>query len=158
MGTQRRFDFKSLHEGDIDPNLGKVVRTLIQRSPGWIVYLDQNQELQYAWNTDSSPQDQFSRVLTSIETIEAQCHGRLGKRSRVVLRSLLGVAVARMLEKDIENAEQAIAEARQFLAGRSTDRGRWFLAGGLISTTCLCVLVAGLVWTNRDSVARSLGV
>lgn len=148
-------DFSSFCEGDVDPSLNKRIRTLVDSTHDYIVYLDD--EMFVEWSlTDQhkvSP-SRFDSVANAIAHLESMCLTQLSRDQREPFGRLLAEAMARTLGGgNGEKVKAALATARDYLDARGTENARrWYLQGaGITGLTALAI--AGLVLLVRRGVS-----
>jgi hypothetical protein len=144
----------NLSEGDFDPGLKKRVRVLIQRRPDYIVYLDDDDHVQWKLpGKDVESVGQHAHEILNdvglLETLSAPLHG---SAHLVAVRRLLAEAVARIFSggPDSEKAaRKLLLDARSYLNDRKAEMARiWMLsAAGLFALLALLGML--VVWLNR---------
>ena len=141
-------------EGDDVPELNKKVEMLIISTPEFYVFLDE--EFYVQWMTKDGPvwsdgTDEVINRVSYLETISTTHFSGLPseKRELAEFRRLLGEAVARALDANIDAAKDLLDKSETLLQERSTQRARaWYLtAAGLAA--CVPLVLAVVLWLSR---------
>ncbi|MCA8494014.1 hypothetical protein [Burkholderia arboris] len=121
-------EFKSLNVGDVDPELNKIVTKPIIQSDDFMVYLDENYDIQWHVSEVDGPV-KFGSVLNAVAAIELRSEFlRSEEQLFLRIRSLAGEAVARAIDdKDEKSAMAALQMAEGILAKRNAELSRrWY--------------------------------
>ena len=146
-------DFSPFCEGDIEPRLHKRIAVLIDSTTDYIVYLDEDLYVEWAYSRlpAQSPQG-FDSVANQIGDLETLSITQLTKTQREPFARLLGEAMARVIGGGTEEEAMAVLEkARAYLNARGIENARvWYLKGaGQIATLSLAVAVGLLAIRNH---------
>lgn len=146
-------DFSSFCEGDVEPRLNKKIKALIERSADYIVYLDE--ELYVEWAYDQMPGESlagFDKVANRVGHLETLSIAQLTKVQRWPFARLLGEAMARVIGGG--NEEEAITvleKATAYLNARGLENARvWYLKGaGQVAALSILIAVGLLAVRYR---------
>src|SRR6267154_2613514 len=109
-------DYNYFREGDIEPHMGKTIRFLIYKEKDFIVYLDEELYVQWAF---TAAQREFTseegQALNRVSELQALPISHLKEEHRKSYRMLIGEAVARILGKNVAAAKDALNKATQIL-------------------------------------------
>ena len=144
-------DFKSLRVGDVDPELNKTVTKPIVQADDFLVYLDENYDIQWHVREVDGPV-KLGAVLNAVSAIELRSEFlRTEERLFVRIRSLAGEAVARAIDdKDETAAMAAIQMAEGILAKRNAELSRrWYYFAAQNFVLGLFV-IAVFFWLTRS--------
>jgi hypothetical protein len=139
------------------------IHFLVISTEQYIVFLDE------AYDVDWQTTDEYDRaheadwtergsVLNRVAFLQAVPVGHLEDSQRLGFRRMLGEAVARAFDGNLEAAESMLEKAEEFVALRNREHARlWYLSASAI-TAGLFVIVALLAWVTRELIAARLGV
>lgn len=136
-------DFSDLKIGDTDPYLGKKIKEIILSSNSFIVYIDEDQVIQWATSGHSEYGDDFGDIANQISYWESSCNRLFSKDDRYEYKCLLAEGYARMLgEGNQESAQKIIDRTSQRIEkhGKEILRQRYLLSG-LYSTAFVAFLL-----------------
>jgi hypothetical protein len=141
-------DFSPFCEGDTEPRLNKTIKVLIDSAPEYIVYLDE--ELYVEWAYIRLPVEMptgFDNIANRIGHLETLSITQLTKVQREPFARLLGEAMARVIGGGTEEEAIAVLEnAETYLNSRGTENARlWYLGGAGILSGLSLVLAVGLL-------------
>jgi hypothetical protein len=129
-------DFKGLREGDFDPVLGKKIEVLIENGGNFIVYLDPDQNIQYAAGQSYKFfSEHYGRVLNKVSELEGLSDRSFMTKKQVrEYRCMIGAAISRMYEHDSrEVIFEMLEKAEYFLRSRVTETASiWYLSSASI--------------------------
>jgi hypothetical protein len=146
-------DFASFCEGDIEPRLHKKIGVLIDSTANYIVYLDEDFYVEWAYSRlpAQSPPG-FDTVANQIGHLETLSITQLTKIQREPFARLLGEAMARVIGGGTEEEARAVLErAGAYLTARGTENARlWYLKGaGQLAALSLAIAVGLLAIRNH---------
>lgn len=131
-GSEESKNFDFLHEGDMEPVLGKKIAVLIENGRDFIVYLDPEMNIQYAVSPFYGSLSQFyGMVLNKVAELEGLADSSFMTKNQIKdYRSMLGAAIARMYEHESCDVIFSILDkAEYFLKSRVTETARiWYLS------------------------------
>jgi hypothetical protein len=151
-------DYSALCEGDMDPTMRKRIHTLIVASSDYIVYLDDDLFVEWAFdpgNIEAVEQD-FGDVANEVGHLETLSMVLLTSRYMEPFRRLLGEALARIIaENNPAGARAILAKAAAFLQSRSQEQARlWYLKGSGIACALAIAAASVILWFRSDVDAR----
>ena len=134
-------------EGDYEASLGKKIKTLISAEESYIIYLDEEDYVEWAYNEKfelaDTFQDKFASVLNRIGYLEEISDGVLEDGLKSAFRRLLGESLARLLaEKSEKEALDILGTAEQLLNSKNRQT---LILSALISATVVTILEV-LLW------------
>jgi hypothetical protein len=141
-------DFSPFCEGDIEPRLNKKIKVLIDSAPEYIVYLDEDFYVEWAYiRSPGEMPTGFDNVANRIGHLETLSITQLTKVQREPFARLLGEAMARVIGGGKEEEAIAVLEnAETYLNSRGTENARlWYLGGAGILSGLSLVLAVGLL-------------
>lgn len=152
-------DYNAFCEGDIEPHLCKKIASLIYKEKAFIVYLDEELYIEWAYAEDGEEHPELENFLKSKETGEALNRAQelqalpithLQDDRKKAYRMLIGEGVARVLQQSVPAAAQAFDKAHQLLlAGNADISRRWYLESS-ITTALAVILLVNSLWLARD--------
>src|SRR5438128_3409631 len=122
-------NYDLFREGDFEPHLGKTIHTLIFKTTDFIVYLDDELFVEWAFTPsyDTKWGADVARVLNRVSQVQAFPLTHLSIEQLITFRQLVGEAVARLLkEHDHKTANDALDNAVQWVEGRNKETARWW--------------------------------
>ncbi len=147
-------------EGEIDPVLRKRVKNLILYGSGFVVYLDEDDMVQ--WRTDRTYPGfcpDAGLILNRVAMLQAERVDELEPSVREAFRSLLGEAVARMLdERDTKYAKDALDKAEKYLGDRNAELARRWQIVPAFWITAACAVLALSVRLAQEPLIRRTSV
>lgn len=152
-------DFSSFQEGDLEPTLGKQIKFLIYHARSFIVYIDNEDFVEWATTEEIKPSEEgLGPVLNSVGYLEARSMSLLDPKHVLPFRRLLGESLARaFVERKSDNALAILDLADKYMTARSNERARtWYLSAAAISTTLVTIAIA-IIWLRRGSMTIMLG-
>jgi hypothetical protein len=153
--------FLPYNEGDIEPTFEKRIKTLILKTQGFIVYLDDTFCVQ--WSATNVPASDFASDFGTVTNreryLEEIAKGLLSPSQHESYQRLLAESIARLLDdKNSVNAKEILDKAESFLKARTTERARrWFIVATAGSTSVALAIIL-LLWIFRDGASARLGV
>jgi hypothetical protein len=146
-----------LREGDFDENLGKTVDTLIANTPDYVVYLDEDLYVEWAFRITMDLLPDVNAVLNNVSKLEAVSVSHLSEEQVRSFRRMLGEGVARALDGEAEQASEILAVAEQWIGKRNSEAARrWYLTSATIAALCSAI-GGGLVWLFREPLIAAHG-
>jgi hypothetical protein len=147
-------DFSTFCEGDTEPTLNKKIRTLIDATEKYIVYLDEDLYVEWSDLFEESPAG-FEETANRIGHLETLSITQLCPVQREPFARLLGEAMARILgDKNEKEASAALHKAEAFLDARGIENARRWYLQGVGAVASLALLVALALWLVRNSVSN----
>lgn len=149
--TREVSDYYGYIEGDYEASLGKIIKALIIAEESFIVYLDEQDYVEWAYNEKydlaDSFQDKFASTLNKIGYLEEISNGVLDHTLKSAFRRLLGESLARLLsEKDEKAAKDILTTAEQILNTKS----RQALIISALNSTVTLIVVNILFWIGYN--------
>lgn len=146
-------DFSPFCEGDVEPRLNKKINVLIDSTSDYIVYLDEEFYVEWAYSRlpGESPAG-FDNVANQIGHLETLSITQLTKAQREPFARLLGEAMARVIGGGKEEEAMAVLEkAGAYLSARGLENARlWYLKGaGKVAAVSLVIAVGLLAVRSR---------
>lgn len=136
--TPYPYNFSALREGEPDPVLGKTVKWLIDSDDDYIVYVDEDDYVEWTMNSNAMLSD-ASDLLTRVGWLEAAKIDHLQQRQIETYKRLIGEGVARLFGGNYKAAATALDAAEKWITARNQEAARlWYLQG----TTTGLVLVS----------------
>lgn len=146
-------DYSGYIEGDYEASLGKRIKTLIVASESFIVYLDQENSVQWSYNNNyeggNSFLERFGIIVNKIGLLEELSKGKFKKSEEMdAFRRLLGESLGRLLdEKNDKNALIILDSAEQLLNSYSRQTLIKFA-----SISALIILILEIfLWLNHKN-------
>ncbi len=180
LDDQPPVNFSELRAGQRDPYLNKTIRVLIIQEADYIVYLDDDLNVQ--WNVSNSlTTPELGKVLNQVAILETRSDFiKPGLGLRVIsklmrgqaanfihffsdpalarIRGLLGESVARIFDgNDNEGAHAALREAKILIAAKNAEYARGWYYQHAANFAIFAMLVALGLWLGREGVAAVLG-
>lgn len=148
-GDRRMTDDKRWQKHDAD------VKVLLRKGPNFIVYLDQ--QLDVDWEDTTAYHEELAaekvdvgKVQGRVTCLEAVPIDHLTEPIKCAFRSILGEAMCLALEKDMRGAQVLLAKAEEFVSARNHEQARtWYVCGCIRSTAAFLViapLVMAIYW------------
>ncbi len=152
-------DYSSFCEGDIEPTLNKKIRTFIDGTQDYIVYLDPDFFVQWSFRDSYEPSvpKSIGSVANAIGHLETLSRTQLRKTQLYDFESMLAEGMARIVgDKDEHAANELLDKARTYLEIRGIENARyWYLLGSSI-TAVLCLISIVLLSIFRTSLVQFL--
>ncbi|HSS19885.1 MAG TPA: hypothetical protein VLL54_07415 [Pyrinomonadaceae bacterium] len=152
-------DFSKFNEGMKEPSLGKRIKFLIIHKRDFIVYIDDENFVEWATNNQYGPYpDGLGEVVNRVGHLEALSMTLVPPKHRLPFRRLLGESLARTLtERKPKNALLILKQAEDYMIARSRETARtWYLSAASVVTILITIVVA-VLWWRRTGVVNSLG-
>lgn len=153
-------DFSPFCEGDIEPRLNKRIKVLIDSTSEYIVYLDEEFYVEWAYiRLPVEIPPGFDNIANRIGHLETLSITQLAKVQREPFARLLGEAMARVIGGGTEEEAIAVLEnAESYLTSRGTENARlWYLGGaGILSALSLVIAVVLLAIRSQIQSAQLL--
>ncbi len=129
--TPYPFNFSTLREGDYDPVLGKKVKWLIDSDDDYIVYIDQDDYVEWTMNANAMLVGNGD-LLTRVAGLEAVECDHLSELQIETYERMVGEGVARLFDKDRIAAAAALDAAETWITARNQEAARlWYLEGAV---------------------------
>src|SRR6267142_3714548 len=133
------FDFSPLREGDTDPVLGKTIKWLIDSDNDYIVYIDDDDYVQWTMN-DNRMLANASDLLTRVGWLEAAEVDHLEQWQIETYKRLIGEGVARLFDGDQKAATAALDAAERWITARNQESARvWYLEGAAVGFAAIAI-------------------
>jgi hypothetical protein len=146
-------DYSGYIEGDYEASLGKIIKTLIVASESFIVYIDQENSVEWSYNNNYEGSntflEKFSIIVNKIGLLEELSKGKFKKQEEMdAFRRLLGESMGRLLnEKNDKNALVILDSAEQLLNSYSRQTLIKFA-----SISALIILILEIfLWLNHKN-------
>jgi hypothetical protein len=173
-------DFWTLRAGQNDPYLNKFIRVIIIQDTNYIVYLDNDLNVQWNVNNDLIT-PKLGKILNQVAILEAKSDfikpdkrliiisKLMGKRSHEFvnffcdpslsrIRSLLGESIARIFDgNDNEEALIALREAEKLISAKNAEYARGWYYQHANNFAILAIVMAVCLWLVRDFLTSYLG-
>jgi hypothetical protein len=146
--TSYPFNFSTLREGDRDPTLNKIVTWLVAADDDYIVYLDEQDYVEWTMNDNSLLGPDTGQYLNMVGFLEAVDTSNLAPQQIESYRRLIAEGVARLFQKNLPAAQSALQGAEKWITARNTEVARrWYLmgSGAAALASALAILALG-VW------------
>jgi hypothetical protein len=153
-------NYDLFREGDFEPHLGKQIHTLIFKTTTFIVYLDEDMYVEWAFTPAFNPKwpQDVGLVLNRVSLVQALPASRLSTEQLTTFRQLVGEAVARVLQYgDGQAANKALDDAVAWLEARNKESARWAYLMGSCAATGVVAVVTVLLWLLRNPGRSLLG-
>ena len=153
-------DFSGFCAGDVEPSLGLEIHTLVEADKNYIVYLDNDLWVEYAWNDSYGPAPEgYGEIATRTTKLTNLSEILLGADRMESFRILLAEGMARLLgSKDLNAARKSLDDAEAYLRARGIERARsWLLLSSfLVAVSALAATV--VLWALRTRVIAAIGI
>jgi hypothetical protein len=153
-------DFRHLKDGDTDPALNKLIKTLILKGHNFIVYLDEQQCVQWVTHPeyygDFAPD--FGNVVNRAGYLEEIARELLSPRQRMGFQRMVAESVARLLDdRTSDHAKDMLDRAEAYLKARTSERARMWYITAVAVGTCLALLAMLVLWEFRAALVPNMG-
>jgi hypothetical protein len=155
--TVENYDY--YREGDIDPYLGKKIVTLILKTDKFIVYIDEDSFVEWAFTSAYGElNSDCGKVLNRVTQVQAFPLEYLTQQQKSTFRGLVGEAVARVLsDRTPVRAKEALDAALEWVEGRNREIARrWYLTASA-GTAAIVAGVSLILWLGRSAVTAFIG-
>src|SRR5262245_15561118 len=115
------FDFSKLREGDHDPTLNKKVEWLIDNNEHFIVYLDEDNFVEWTTNESAILGTDTGPYLNIVGRLEAVDTSYLSIRQVQSYQRMIGEGVARLFQKNLQAAQTAFDFAERWIIARNNE-------------------------------------
>ena len=152
-------NYNLFREGDFEPHLGKQIQTLIFKTTDFIVYLDEDLYVEWAF-TLSFPEwpQEVGLVLNRVSLVQALPASRLSTDQLATFRQLIGEAVARALQhREAKAANQALDSAVAWLEARNKEESQVAVPMGSCAAAGVAFGATAVLWVFRDKAVSLLG-
>ncbi len=103
-------DYTTLKTGVVDPTLGKTIKEIIMVSNRFIVYMDENQNIQFSFNGFDGSLDDFGKIQIQVSYWENMCNELFSKKEAYKFKNLLAEGYARILHEGNNKSAQNIID------------------------------------------------
>jgi hypothetical protein len=140
-------DYYVYIEGDLEPSLGKKIKTLVVAAESYIVYIDTDDYVEWSYNDKYEEAEEFEKkhaiVLARIAYLEEISNDTFKGSEKLAFRRLLGESIARLFkEKNEEEASQILDKAEQLVKSKN----RWIIIKHALIMTGIVVGVELFLW------------
>lgn len=155
-------DYLHAREGEIWKPLGLKINILIIAAEDFVVFLDDDLFVQWDAQDETEFDPQFGRIMNQFAILETLSTTHFSNSDSeqdklAQFRRLLGEAVARILDKEPENADNMLRVAEARLTERSQTRSRiWYMSAATVAFL-LATLALGICWLLRASLSLVMG-
>jgi hypothetical protein len=180
MSDGQQPNFNELVSGKDDPHLNKFIRIVIIQNRDYIVYLDNDLNVQ--WHTNQEKTKSLGKILNQIAVLEGKSDfmnpSKWQKLTSTIfkekqakfadffrddslqrIRSLLGEAIARIFDdKDENEAKVAIDEAVKLIAVKNAEYSRRWYYGHARYMALISLILALLAWIEKTSIINVFGL
>lgn len=134
-------DYTQLRDGDIDPTLNKRIKSLIIHTDDHIVYVDEDETVQWSIKNFSDPTAKFGEVVARVGKLEARSEFMRGTGHLEFSRRMIAEGAARIIDdKDYDLSMRTLDEAEKYIDSRNREFSRkWYFETAFI-TTVFCML------------------
>lgn len=147
-----------LTEGDLDPELNKVVRTIILVTYDFIVYLDSDLDVQWHFVDDYEPPEYFGDVSGDATILETRSSFIKDKKKLSDVRRLIAEAIAQCLHKQPQSVSSLLlAAAEQKVQVRNRESSWLWYFGCAGSLSLVCIFLIFILWIFRLCFVTYLG-
>jgi hypothetical protein len=128
--------------------LNKIITWLIASDDGYIVYLDEEDYVEWTMNDNSLLGPDVGQYLNMVGFLEAVDTSNLAPQQIKSYRRLIAEGVARLFEKNLPAAQNALNGAEKWITARNTEVARrWYLMGsGAAALVSASAILALGVW------------
>ncbi|MEW6666155.1 MAG: hypothetical protein AB1512_13175 [Thermodesulfobacteriota bacterium] len=147
-------DYSSLKVGDTDPNIGKKIQQIILATESFIVYIDEDDVIQ--WAGDNELGKDFGHIANQVSYWEMTCNSVFSKSDAYDYKCLLAEGYARMFNEESQESAQNIIDLtskRIVRHGKEVLRQRYLLYS--LTSTAIVAFLLVLAILLRDF-ARSI--
>jgi len=148
-------------EGDREPHLGKTIQVLILKTTDFIVYLDEDLFVEWAFTRAYEAQADLSNlghVLNRVSQVQAFPLSHLSIEQLTTFRQLVGEAVARLLsDRDPESANEALDNATKWVEGRNKEVARWWYLSASALVAAGMAGIGAALWMTRRALQSAVG-
>ena len=152
-------DYFGYVEGDYEVSLGKVIKTLITASESYIVYLDNEDFVEWTFNDKYSGainfNEKYGSIINRIGFLEEVSNGVLKGNQKSAFRRLLGESMARILKEENEkDASNILDTAEQLLNSKS----RQTLIITAFFTVAIISIIETFLWVIYNNPKQDLWI
>lgn len=149
----------NLQAGQVDPELGKIIREIVLCTEQFIVYIDEALTIQWHTTDDHEPPEHCGEVLNLVGTLEAQSAFLKGRASLFDYRRRIAEGLARCFDGNAKEASiSVLREVALELKARNTEVSwQWYFQASYLVTLGLAILFA-IFWLCRDSLSAKIGL
>jgi hypothetical protein len=153
-------DYDTYTEGDLDPYLQKTIKTLIVKDHAYIVYLDEEYAVEWAYTDAYGPLSPgLANVLNRVAVLEAvPVEKEVPLNNTIAFRRMLGEAVARVLEdRDEESAGDVLDQAARYIIPVRQAVARTWNLQATLAVSLMFVVSSLVLWLERATVKHYVG-
>lgn len=145
-GSPYPFNFSGLTEGSHDPVLEKDVKWLIDSDDDYIVYIDEQNYVEWTMNQNDRLPDEAGPVLTRVGWLESADDQGLNSTQVEAYKRLIGEGVARLFDGNVAAANAAMDTAQSWISARAAEACRVWLLEGASAAYVLVAIVFSIFW------------
>jgi len=154
-------DYRTLREGDIDPEFGKRIEYIVYADRDYIVFLDSDARTLWSFNDTryGTLCEGAGTILNRVSALAYMPTDALTRKQLGTFNKLIAGAIARLLgDRSITQAAQALDAAERWLSARNNEVARvWYLsASSVVALPLLAIGVGVYVW--RTALAQVVGL
>src|SRR5882724_2748380 len=144
-------DYRTLREGDIDPEFGKRIEYIVYADRDYIVFLDSDARTLWSFNDTryGTLCEGAGTILNRVSALAYMPTDALTRKQLGTFNKLIAGAIARLLgDRSITQAAQALDAAERWLSARNNEVARvWYLsASSVVALPLLAIGVGVYVW------------
>lgn|GEM_PF-3665751 len=140
--------------------VGRLVSWEGNELDSFIVFLDRDGDLDWKANGRFETviaSDEGSAIICRITELEAVPVSHLSEEKRIAFLSMLGQALVQSLRGQNSTAQSQLLAASDFVTIRNREVARSWLLIATASALLVVLVLAAILWVNRDGVAASFG-
>jgi len=144
-------NLSGLKYGDTDPNLGKKIKELILSTDTFIVYLDEDDVIQWSTSGKTGFGDQFGSIQNQISFWESISNRMFSKQESCDYKCLLAEGYARMLDDNNREAAQDIinlTKDRITIQAKEVLRQEYLMASVMATAAVVAALITSMVFKS----------
>jgi len=145
-------DFSNYCEGDVDPTLNKRIRVLTVASKDYIVYLDDDFNVEWSLTEgyDAASNPALGPVQDRVSLLEVQSVDCVPPRRLGPFRRLLAEGLGRVISDRSEAGARALLDrAEEEIVSRRSERARiWYLMASGIAA-CVVGIIGVVLWACK---------
>jgi len=141
------FNFSRLSEGAHDPVLDKDVKWLIDSDDDYIVYIDEQNYVEWTMNSNDRIPPEAGPILTRVGWLESVDAEGLEENQLETYKRLIGEGVARLFDGNVAAAGDAMNAAETWITSRAAEASRlWLLEGSSVALAVATLAYAVTAW------------
>jgi hypothetical protein len=143
------FNFSVLAEGMRDPVLEKDVKWLIDSDDDYVVYIDQQNYVEWTMNRNDRLPPEAGPILTRAGWLESVDDEGLTETQLEMYKRLIGEGIARLFDRNLVGADAAMNAAQIWISARAAEASRmWLLTGASYALALMAAVCLGLFLVN----------